>query len=145
MDSMRQKNAIGKMLEIVILIGLVSLSIYFMFGCMEKFLKRTTTLEEYSKFGKNELESPTLTICFNPGYKFRITEKYNMTFTYPFIFPDDLEISIKELFHNSTYRIGKDFNITIDAVDIGINPYILYKEGHAKIYSGIVNTRTLNF
>ena len=92
-----------KILKVSVLIALVGVSIYFMYECIQKFAKKSTSFElNYQK--KNSIESPTVTICFGPAFKQSVLDIYN--FTQDFgqnLIP--LNISIEKSYYNSAFTV----------------------------------------
>ena len=68
------KEFIKKALGLILLIGLLILSAFFIYQNFLKFQNETTTFE-ISYEDSNVIEFPTMTLCFGPGYKPAVLNK----------------------------------------------------------------------
>ena len=94
-----------KGLKLTVFISLLVVSIYFVKECIIIFTDNATTFEVTST-ERIIIETPTMTICLNPGYKMmEFTDIKNYTEF------DDFEYFYKIY----TYHIGLDFNLTVSA------------------------------
>ena len=91
-----------KGLKLTVFISLLVVSIYFVKECIIIFTDNATTFEVTST-ERIIIETPTMTICLNPGYK--MMDIKNLTEF------DDFEYFYKLY----TYHIGLDFNLTVNA------------------------------
>ena len=108
--------------RLIILIGLLALSVYFVEKCIFKFAKKATNFETTST-ERITIENPTMTICFGPGYnelEMADSDIQNIT------------VLDNNFYSKITYIIGQDFNITVFAPQHNINTTI-YNEGYNEL------------
>ena len=110
MISKEFKTALVKFLDILLLLCLLGIAIYFMHNCIVKFTDKTTYFEIQAQ-EKEGLESPTLTICFGPMFQKSLLKYYNVSYlnfgSIPF------QQNMKEIFDNASYQIGRDFTVKV--------------------------------
>ena len=67
-----------RLIEFVVLIALLVGVGYFVQDVCKDYLSQTTSIKQYTEIWE-KLPAPTITICFNPGAKKSILDKYNLT------------------------------------------------------------------
>ena len=116
-----------KVLEWILVLGLLAGSIWFMKDVWDKFRSKKSSFTVYEEIRK---EMPTTTVCFEPYGKPSVREKYgislqDLVFA---IFPDDVnEKPWIEFSEEMQYVLGKDFHFTY--YDNDYNPITLDADG----------------
>ena len=110
MNSKEFKTVLVNFIDILLLLSLLAVAIYFMHNCIIKFTDKTTYFEIQAQ-EKVGLESPTLTMCFGPMFQKSLLNHYNVSYlnfgSIPF------QDNMKEIFDNASYQIGRDFTVKV--------------------------------
>ena len=117
-----------KILEWVLVIGLVLASFWFMTDVWEKFRSKKTSFTVYHEIRK---EMPTTAVCFEPYGKPSVMAKYGISLQDLVFatFPEDVsDKSWKDFRDEMQYVLGKDFYFTYYSDD-GISSAILDADG----------------
>ena len=132
MDNKPPRSLAVKGLKLAVFISLLVVSIYFVKECITMYTYKATTFEVTST-ERIIIETPTMTICFSPGYKiFNFTDIKNTT-----VF-DDFEDSYKKY----TYHIGLDFNLTVSA-PLHDNQYMIIN--NERLFEMIKNSKGYSY
>ena len=73
---------ISKAIYWIFFASLVIVAIFFVHDVWQNYEERATSIQITSKITK-DLESPTITLCFNPGFKVSILQDYTSV---PYLF-----------------------------------------------------------
>ena len=98
----------------IIFISLVIVAIFFVHDVWQNYQEGATSIQITSKITKL-LESPTITLCFNPGSKISVLQKYNIN---PNHFAGKMHLDKYKSFlarinESTIINIGIDFNLTL--------------------------------
>ena len=110
-DSNIFKSYASKIFDWVLYLGLIFASGFFMIDSVHKFSDKSTYFEVITRKGE-PIPLPTLTVCFKPCFKESGLKEFNLT-DFEYILPRKAGFSIQDVFENSVYEIGKDFNFSI--------------------------------
>ena len=77
------------------------------------YKSKSTGIKVY-KVKQDLLQSPAVTICFNPGAKISVLKKYDISYKDFWTFKDQSKgVTFTELFEEAVYRIDKDFTLHV--------------------------------
>ena len=108
-----------RVFECFVLIALLVGVGYFVQDVCNDYLSQTTSIKQYTEIWE-KLPAPTITICFNPGAKKSILDKYNLTLLQFSGF--DNTGSNLTIYDEGTFKMGRDFKVLImDDYDKNIN------------------------
>ena len=98
----------------IFFVSLVIVAIFFVHDVWQNYQESATSIQVTSKITKL-LQSPTITLCFNPGFKASVLQKYNINPNYfaGKIHQVNTNLSWPELMNQLSYKIGIDFNLTL--------------------------------
>ena len=104
----------SKVVYWIFFLSLVIVAIFFVHDVCQNYQEGATSIQVTSKITKL-LESPTITLCFNPGFKVSVLQKYKID---PNHFAGKMHLvntnlSWPELMNQLSYKIGIDFNLTL--------------------------------
>lgn len=101
-----------KIIKILAFIGFVSLFLFFgVFEVWNKFSKGSTNFES-TKVSVEKLTPPTFLLCFKPEHRRSILTKNNLTMSdFSFINQNPEESDFLDIYYNSSYILGQDFDI----------------------------------
>ena len=107
---------ISKAVYWIFFVSLVIVAIFFVHDVWQNYEERATSIQITSKITK-DLESPTITLCFNPGFKVSVLQDYNINPNYwaGNMSKINTNLSWPELINQLSYKIGIDFNLTLSA------------------------------
>ena len=106
-----------KALELLIMLGLLVAAVFFVKDVWNKFQAKDTSTKISTQELKNMNDRPTITICFDPNAKQSALDKFDITIeelTSSEFRDPNVSISYPELYHSIAFRIGIDFNITLE-------------------------------
>ena len=91
----------------IFFVSLVMVAIFFVHDVWQNYQEGATSIQVTSKITKL-LESPTLTLCFNPGFKASVLQKYNINPNYfaGKMHQVNANLSWPELMNQLSYNIG---------------------------------------
>ena len=138
-DSNTLKSYMGKIIDWILYLGLIFASGFFMNDCVDKFKNESTYFEVASEIGE-PIKLPTLTICFKPCFKESGLKEFNLT-DFQYFLPRNVDFSTKDVFENSAYEIGRDFNLSITY--LGDSQIMIDKPSKIEIASVKVEVKTL--
>ena len=128
-----------KIIDWVLYLGLIFASGFFMIDCVCKFRDKSTYFEVITSKGE-PIPLPTLTVCFKPCFKESGLKEFNLT-DFEYILPRNSDFSVQDVFENSVYEIGQDFNFSIEYVKE--SPIIIDKPSKIEIASIKVEVKAL--
>ena len=124
MEKPKLKTVVYHILDWLLFIGLSVGSVYLMKNGIEEYINSHTFFEN-TPTKKTFVESPTLIICFAPSYKQSELEKFGieeMSLLDGITYVDpNFPYTLDEIFDTSTYQIGKDFNLSINAAYMNVD------------------------
>ena len=116
-------TTIFKIIECVIYFTLVFGAVIFVKGNWDEYQAQATSIIFSSK-AVESIPSATFVICFDPIAKLSVMSQYNATpedFVTNDVLEDaeekDFSKSWNEIFHESSFRLGRDFTLDIDLLD----------------------------
>ena len=108
-------NKILLFLKVISFLILLVIFIFFVSGVFQKYTKLVTTFGSKTE-NVDYYETPVLTICSKEAYKKSVLLKYNINSLY-FFNPGSIDLSkntsVKAMYYEATFRLDKDFNLTI--------------------------------
>ena len=112
----------------IIFVGLLICFGYFVTGVWQNFSSKSTTFKQ-SVQRTRIFSLPTSTVCFNSPVKKSVIDRYELPQTAFEIFKQskvNTTYSLSHLFNETSYWLGKDFNIYSQARTNNYNPLKLH-------------------
>ena len=111
----KHKIPLGKIANILVLIGLLILSGLFAYEVLVKFMAKDTTYKRVIYENEDGIMCPAITLCFDPPLKKTIIQLYNLSTTLYGSFvefkQDHPNTTVEQIFYESTFILGKDFKM----------------------------------
>ena len=135
----------SKVVYWIFFLSLVIVAIFFVHDVCQNYQERATSIQVTSKITQL-LESPTLTLCFNPGFKASVLQKYNIDPNYfaGKIHQVNTNLSWPELINELSYNIGIDFNVSLSYPYGKMNgTYNIFDKNLKKSYSDKIESEEI--
>ena len=111
------KIPLRKIANILVLIGLLIVSGLFAYKVLVKFIAKDATYKRVIHENDGGIMCPAITFCFDPPLKKTIIQLYNLSTNLYGSFvefeQDHPNITVEQIFNESTYILGTDFKMKI--------------------------------